>query len=126
MPDESTTTTSKKTRKKAVAKRGESMTVKPSGKKRGVAPEKKTRVLELVKKHPTWSAQEIAIAAKCSLNYVHLVWGKPKRARKKRKRGSASSSVGTGNDAEFFSVVKRIGVSRAKELIANIEAYENA
>lgn len=76
---------------------------------------KKDRVLRLVASNPTWSAKQVADAARCTLNYVYSVWGKPKR---RRASGAA--------DAEFSRVLKRVGLARAKELIATIEAYENA
>lgn len=126
-------TTKPKTTKSRPAKKKESSKKIPhpaattpvelSKTKPGRLPVKKDHVLAVVAKNPSWNAQEVAEAAGCTPNYVYSVWGKPKR-----KRGSKGSSSGAGGatDTEFYRVLKRVGVARAKELIANIEAYESA
>jgi hypothetical protein len=40
-----------------------------------------------------------------------------------RTRGATPTASGT---VEFFRVVKKIGVSKARELLESVEAYENA
>jgi len=37
-----------------------------------------------------------------------------------------ASSASNGAITDFYRVLKRVGVSKAKELIANIEAFQNA
>jgi hypothetical protein len=42
------------------------------------------------------------------------------------KPKAAAASVSNGVVTEFYRVLKRVGVAKAKELIANIEAFQNA
>lgn len=114
------TPTTKRRRSKEKANSATSHSgVETPGTKPGRLPVKKDRVLTVVAENPLWTAQQVATAAKCTLNYVYSVWGKPKR-----KRGSVSLPDATV--ADFYRALKRVGVPRAKELIAAIEAYENA
>ena len=127
-------TTKAKTRKSRPAKRKKESSKKiplpaasapaeASSTRPGRLPVKKDHVLAVVAKNPSWNAQQVAEAAGCTPNYVYSVWGKPKRQR--ATKGS-SSGAGGATDTEFYRVLKRVGVARAKELIANIEAYESA
>lgn len=86
---------------------------------------KKSRVLDLVAKNPSWGAEQIAKAAGCSATYVYSVWReKPNGAS---PATTVSSSPTNGATTEFYRAVKKVGgVPKAKELLANIEAFQNA
>ncbi len=105
--------------KKAAGKKSAKKAATPSPKTRGRSPDKRNHVLKVVAENPTWSAEQVAKAVKCSKNYVYSVWGKA------QPRGNGTAS-GDKRTTEFYRVLKRVGVPKAKELIANIEAYENA
>lgn len=94
-----------------------------SAKPRGKSPDKKNRVLELASKHPDWPKSKIAEAVGCTPNYVYSVLNEGAHGTS-RKSGAASASNGVVT--AFYRAVKSVGVAKAKELLANIEAYENA
>lgn len=84
---------------------------------------KKSRVLALVAKNPTWGAEQVANAAKCSTTYVYSVW----REKPNGASPATTASPTNGATTEFYRAVKKVGgVSKAKELLANIEAFQNA
>ena len=69
--------------------------------------------------------------------YVYKIRTLDKKAAGKTKGSKATkgkpgpkpkvaSSASNGAVTEFYRVLKRVGVSKAKELIANIEAFQNA
>ncbi len=98
---------------------------------RGRKPTKKTHVLALQAQNPTWTADQIAKAANASTALVYAVWKKrPKGAKtspaKKVHARSSSASTHGESTTEFYRVLKRVGVERAKQLIANIEEFQNA
>lgn len=96
-----------------------------SVKARGRSPDKRNRVLELVGKNPSWSADQVAKAAGCSPAYVYSVWRKPKGSKTKRAEKITRSANGDAV-TEFYRALKRVGVEQAKELIANVEAFQKA
>jgi hypothetical protein len=102
---------------------------KKSSRKRGRKSKKKGVVLKLLAENPTWSAEQIAKAAGASTAYVYGLkrenkGGPAKTATVTRaKTPMANTSAST---MEFYRVLKRVGVDEAKQLIANIEAYERA
>jgi hypothetical protein len=123
---------SKKAKKKSVAgaKRTGKKTATNSGanssassKAKGRSPEKKKRVIELVAAHPDWTAEKISDAVGCSVNYVYAVKSE-QHGPARKAAGSTSSANGAVTD--FYRALKRLGVDKAKELIAGIEAYETA
>lgn len=84
---------------------------------------KKERVLKLVAENPDWTAEQVAKAAKCSATYVYSVW----RSKPAASTSRATTTNGSAAVTAFYRAVKGIGgVPKAKELLANIEAYENA
>lgn len=84
---------------------------------------KKSRVLDLVAKNPSWGAEQIAKAARCSTTYVYSVW----REKPNGASPATTSSPTNGATTEFYRAVKKVGgVPKAKELLANIEAFQNA
>jgi hypothetical protein len=108
----------------AAKKKASAKAVSTSPNARGRSPDKKNRVLDLAAKNPAWSADQVAKAAKCSTNYVYSVW----RTKEPKPPGSKQAGRASGNGAvtDFYRVLKKVGVDKAKELIANIEAFQNA
>lgn len=92
---------------------------------RGKPPEKREHLLKLVAEHPDWTANEIAKAVPCSPSYVFTNWGKSRSPRKTGRRPVATGTT-SSDVTEFCRLVKKLGVALAKELLENIEAYENA
>ncbi len=97
-----------------------------SHKPRGRKPAKKSLVLSLVVANPSWTAEQVAKAAGSSTAYVYSVWKKKRAAAPKKAGRPAGSPPQSAATTEFYKVLKRVGVERAKQLIANIEAFQNA
>jgi hypothetical protein len=97
----------------------------PSTQTRGRSPDKKNRVLELVSENPSWTAAEIAKAAKCTPNYVYSVWGKTSGTRSTTKP-SASNGSSPDAKAAFTQAVQALGVSRARKLLDILAKLEQA
>jgi hypothetical protein len=101
--------------KKTTAKRASGTTAKG---------EKGNRVRALAAKHPEWPKSKIAKRVGCTPNYVYSVLKDAGQGGTNRSIGPSSSN---GSISAFYRAVKTVGgVGKAKELLANIEAYENA
>lgn len=86
--------------------------------------DKKERVLEVAAEHPTWPKSKIAEKVGCTANYVYSVINGAVQGG--GSKGAAPPHA-NGALAAFYRAVKGIGgVAKAKELIANIEAFQNA
>jgi hypothetical protein len=95
----------------------------PKGKGKGKAPDKKNRVLKLLAQHPTWKKTKIAEKAHCTPNYVYSVLSESGQTGGK----SAGPAAGNGAMMGFYRAVKSVGgIGKAKELLANIEAFQSA
>jgi hypothetical protein len=116
--------TAKKTgRKPVAAKPVEAATPKAKGKPPVLA----QLVLKLQADHPTWTKKKIAKAAKCSPTYAYNVLRKGALTPAPRATRKTAAPVASNSDVtDFYKVVKKVGVPKAKELIAIIEAYESA
>lgn len=110
------------------AKKSEASPKKATGKRSsraGGRGGKKERVLELVAKHPNWTKKKIAETVGCAVNYVYSVLGESGQVGEAVKSNGVPAS--NGAVTAFYRAVKGIGgVAKAKELIANIEAFQNA
>jgi hypothetical protein len=80
------------------------------------------------------AAEIIAKAAEVGISLnketVYSARTKAKTAAKekpgRKPKTAAASSTSNGAITDFYRVLKRVGVAKAKELIANIEAFQNA
>lgn len=105
-----------------------SSTKKPAA-KRGRKSKKKGAVIKLLAENPTWTAEQIAKAAGCSVNYVYNVKRDNKTAPAKTAtvtRAKTPTASASATTMEFYKALKLVGVDEAKRLIANVEAYANA
>jgi len=110
-----------KTKKSSGKKASKKTTAKSASTATGKG-DKKSRVLQLVAKHPDWSRAKVAEAAGCTPNHVYTVLKESGQNGEKSAAAPSNGVVGA-----FYKAVKSIGgVGKAKELLANIEAYENA
>lgn len=66
--------------------------------------------------NPDWTAEQIAQSAGCSAAYIY------KLRRTTKKKPVATSDAVT----DFYRALKRVGVARAKELIAAVEEFRLA
>jgi predicted ribonuclease toxin of YeeF-YezG toxin-antitoxin module len=93
--------------------------------------DKKQRVLDLAAKHPDWSKSKIAETVGCTPNYVYSVLGESGQGKGAVSRRVAGTSNGhsrsNGAVTAFYKAVKGVGgVLKAQELLATIEAFQNA
>lgn len=111
-----------KGKKKSAAKRASKKTAAKGASTATAKGDKKSRVLQLVAKHPGWSKAKVAEAAGCTPNHVYTVL-----KESEQDGGKSAAAPSNGVVGAFYKAVKSIGgVGKAKELLANIEAYENA
>jgi hypothetical protein len=105
--------------------------------RRGKAPDKKKRVLELHAANPSWTGHQLAEAAGSSTTYVYRLLREPKKSTPPRTTASSKTrtaplakTTGVGANSaltDFFRAVKAIGGAvTAMELLRGIEAYERA
>ena len=116
---------------------------KAAAKKTGAKKTTMTKAAFVRSLPPSTPAKEVVAKAaetgiKLDDTYVYKIRTLDKKAAGKTKGSKATkgkpgpkpkvaaSSVSNGAVTEFYRVLKRVGVSKAKELIANIEAFQNA
>lgn len=104
---------------------------KAAAKSRGKNPNKTAFILSFPE---SVKPQEIVEKAKAEglkldASYASTVRSKAKSTGTWPSSGSAGSTRARSSssaDTDFYRALKRVGVARAKELIANIEAFQNA
>lgn len=101
------------------------------GKRRGKNPEVANKIRAMKAQNPEVTAEEIAKKLGCSVNYVYLKWGAPKRAKSKRaaaKKGGAKKTTarknGGGAETEFRHALRLVGLERARQLLDAFEREE--
>ncbi len=120
---------SKKTAKKAGAKaktNGKAKKSAANGKRPGKYPDVANRIRLLKQQSPKMSAQDIANDIGCSVNYVYLKWGRPKRGKSKKGtiEKAAVRTNGGGAEVEFRRALRLVGLERARQLLEAFEREE--